>query len=246
MFTAQTLHTSIFIRIIGICASVYGMAMNWEGLFSLTYFTNLSNIFISLILALDIVWDLARFAHVGKNGIAQEHSPLHEKPTWWYVTKFIATLAITVTFTLYLCFLAPTNKLGFFGAYANHGYASFCVHFLMPLIAIIHFLWYDTGYKSAPSHVFLCVVPPFVYIGFVYILSFVFGVRWDGMAAPYNFLNYAAPSGWFGLKLGEISSTSLGIGVVYFILVFTAIFLGIGYAFLRIKERLHGTQNHSA
>ena len=49
-------------------------------------------------------------------------------------------------------------------------------------------------------------IPPLCYVGFVYLLALT-GVRWyQTMTAPYNFLNYNAPTGWFGwdLKQGGI------------------------------------------
>ena len=70
---------------------------------------------------------------------------------------------------------------------------------------------------------------------FVYILA-VLGVRWyDTMTAPYNFLNYNVPTGWFGWDLSQMGSESLGIGVVYMIVVLLFIFIGIGLLYLTIN-----------
>ena len=50
-----------------------------------------------------------------------------------------------------------------------------------------------------------------------------------------NFLNYAAPTGWFGWDLSQMGSESLGIGVVYMIVVLLLIFIGIGLLYLAIN-----------
>lgn len=43
---------ALTIKLIAIIASLYGIILNWKGLFSLTYFTNLSNIFMVCVLFL--------------------------------------------------------------------------------------------------------------------------------------------------------------------------------------------------
>lgn len=51
-----------------------------------------------------------------------------------------------------------------------------------------------------------------------------------------QFLNYKAPAGWFGFAPNTFNSTTLGVGVVYLLAIFTLIFIGIGIAFLAIKN----------
>ena len=72
-----------------------------------------------------------------------------------------------------------------------------------------------------------------------YTYWYALGVRWyDTMTAPYNFLNYAAPTGWFGWDLSQMGSESLGIGVVYMIVVLLLIFIGIGlFYILQLTEQ---------
>ena len=90
------------------------------------------------------------------------------------------------------------------------------------------------------------VIPPLCYVAFVYILA-ALGVRWyDTMTAPYNFLNYAAPTGWFGWDLSQMGSESLGIGVVYMIVVLLLIFIGIGLLYLAINGAGRGAKAQKA
>lgn len=221
------------LKLVSICASVYGMSMNWEGLFSLTYFTNLSNIAMSCVLAVAL-WRLGRARACGS---------LDPKDSagnaLWYRIKFVATLSIFVTFFLYTCFLAPTSSYGFLGAFMRNGGASFATHVVGPLCALADFFFFDRAFAPRPVELLYGVVPPLAYVGYVCVLSLGFGVRWKGsMLAPYNFLNFGAETGWFGYNPGHISSTSLGIGVAYFIIVFALIFLAMAAGLFRAMKAL--------
>lgn len=230
--------TRTMIRIIAIVSSIYGMAMSWDSM-ALTYFTNLSNLMICVALLGSLILD-TRSALKSKSDEQSERAGawVDAKQNAWYIFKFMMTISIAVTFTLYLCFLAPTNKLGFVGAYMNNGCSSLCVHFITPLLAIFDFVLFDYKYKSSRAHVYFATIPPLTYVAYAVCLSEFAGVRWGehAMAAPYNFLNYKAPAGWFGFAPNTFNSTTLGVGVVYLLAIFTLIFIGIGIAFLAIKN----------
>ena len=154
------------------------------------------------------------------------------KKNWQYIVKYMATIGITLTFLIYLTLLAPTSELGFVNVYLHNGAGSLCVHFIAPVFAILDFLWFDYRYKSTLTHVIFAVIPPLVYVGFV-VLAAELGLRWnETMWAPYNFLNFGAPTGWFGFD-----AETLGIGVFYMIVVLLFIFLGIGQIYLVLKNR---------
>lgn len=230
--------TRTMIRIIAIVSSIYGMTMSWDSM-ALTYFTNLSNLMICAALLGSLILD-TRSVLKSKSDEQSERAGawVDAKPNAWYIFKFMMTISIAVTFTLYLCFLAPTNKLGFVGAYMNNGCSSLCVHFITPLLAIFDFVLFDYKYKSSRAHVYFATIPPLAYVAYVVALSEFLGLRWGehAMAAPYNFLNYKAPAGWFGFAPNTFNSTTLGVGVVYLLVIFTLIFIGIGIAFLAIKN----------
>ena len=158
-------------------------------------------------------------------------------PQGMYLIKFMATISITLTFFVYMLLLAPTNSQGFIGAYLNNGAGSLCVHFITPVLAIIDFLLFSEHYRPDEKHVYYSVVPPLVYVGYVIVLGHVFHIRWYGdMLAPYNFLNYGAPTGWFGFDLSLLGSKTLGIGTFYMIVVLLIIFIGLGTLFLKLKR----------
>ena len=213
---------SVLIKIIALIASIYGMLQSVDGWLFLTFFTNLSNIFIDIMLSIFIIYDLKKVKYI---------------PQGMYLIKFMATISITLTFFVYMLLLAPTNSHGFIGAYLNNGAGSLCVHFITPILAIIDFLLYSENYIPNEKHVYYSVVPPLVYVGFIVILGQVFHIRWYGdMLAPYNFLNYGASTGWFGFNLSLLNSKTLGIGTFYMIIVLLIIFIGLGTLFLKLKR----------
>lgn len=217
---------SLILKIIALLASCYGMVRTFSGPAFFTFFTNLSNIFIDMVMLAFIGQDIQMLQSGGKK-------PL---PNGWYVVKFMATISITLTFLVYLLLLAPTNENGIIYSYFHNGGGSFGVHFVAPVLAIVDFILFDYRMKSSRKHLFFAVIPPLCYVGLVVILA-AFGMRWYGnMYAPYNFLNFGAPTGWFGFDLSQMGSYSLGIGVFYMIMVLLIIFLGIGRCFLGLQK----------
>lgn len=212
-------------KTVAVLASVYGLCRNFEGPLSLSYFTDLSNIFLDFVLLVFLC-----------NNISSLRSGEEKKiSNGWYIVKFMAVISITLTFLVYLTLLAPTDQGGFLHAYFSHGAGSFCVHFVAPVLGILDFILYDYRYVSSRLHILYSIVPAYCYVIFVLILSH-FGVRWKSMCAPYNFLNFGAPTGWFGFDLSLMGSETLGIGVAYMIVVLTILFSGIGALFLVMKD----------
>lgn len=256
--TAREYTTRTAIRAIVIVASVYGMAASWQGWMTFTYFTNLSNLTICVALAGSLALDTVAFmrARTSVDSAAQQDSAAQpasvtstsaaststawfdSKSNSWYIFKFMMTIAIAVTFTLYLCFLAPTNKLGFVGAYLTNGCSSLCVHAIAPLLAIVDFVLFDYRFHSSSAHIYFATIPPLAYVAYAAMLSEFAGVRWGvhAMRAPYNFLNYGAPAGWFGFAPQTFNATTLGVGVAYLLIIFTLIFIGVGRVFLALKD----------
>lgn len=226
-YNSKEIIAGLIIKLVSVAASVYGLIRTMDNLLSFTYFTNLSNIFLDFVLLLFIYFDIDLLLSKGK----REH---RNNPA--YITKYVATISITLTFLIYLTLLAPTNANGFVYAYFNNGAGSFCVHMVGPVLAIIDFLLFDYGLASSKKHALFATIPPLAYVVFVVILSSC-GVRWGTKYAPYNFINFGAPTGWFGFDLSLLGSETLGIGVFYMIVVLFVIFSGIGLFFLWLKDQ---------
>ena len=223
----KRLLVGVAVKTAAVLVSIYGMCRNAHGLMFLTYFTNLSNIFVDIVFAVFIIQDIK--ALLTKQAVTRKNT--------WYRVKFLATISITLTFLVYLLILAPCSEAGFLGAYLNNGAGSLCVHFLNPVLAIVDFLLFDYKFSSDNKDVFYGIIPPLCYVGYVLILG-ALGIRWGQyeMMAPYNFLNYGAEVGWFGFDLSKMNAASFGVGVFYMIVVLVIIFLGLGKLFLRLKD----------
>ncbi len=217
---------NITIEAAAVLSSVYGIIKTYQSPLTLTYFTTLSNIFISIILSIFLIKNIRSL--ITKKEITV--------PNFLYIIKFLATISITLTFFVFLTILAPTIDGGILYAYLGNGAGSLFVHFIAPILAIIDFLLFDKEYKSKKIHAIYATIPPLLYVIFVVIASQA-GLRWGKMAAPYNFLNYQAPTGWFGFNPSLMSWETLGIGVAYMIILLTILFIIIGRIFLLIKDK---------
>ena len=218
----------IIIKSIAIISSIYGIIKTSYSLFTFTYFTTLSNIFMSIMLLVVLIKDL--YSIIKRKDIKLSNII--------YTTKFLATISITLTFFVFLTILAPTINGGILYAYLSNGAGSLCVHFITPSLSIIDFLYFDDDYKSKNVHVLYSTIPPLIYVLFVVIASSL-GLRWGVMYAPYNFLNYGAKTGWFGFDLSILGWESLGIGVFYMIVLLLLIFILIAKLFLYLRNKIN-------
>ena len=220
--------TSIIIKSIAIISSVYGIIRTYFSPLTFTYFTTLSNIFVSSILLVFLIREIY---------FLKTKKKLDYK-NYLYITKFIATISITLTFFVFLTLLAPTWSNGFIDAYLYNGAGSLCVHFITPILSIIDFILFDDDYKSNKKHAIYGIIPPLSYVLFIVILG-QFGVRWfNGMYAPYNFLNYGSPTGWFGFDLSLLGWETLGIGVFYSVFLLSLLFVLVGRIFIFIRNKV--------
>lgn len=202
-------------------STLYAMARMWHWTIGFTYFTQLSNLFAALAVGFQLIEAL--------RGRRRENTA---------AVKFAATVSILVTFWVYLSVLGPMTPGGLIAAYRQDGWASLCLHLVTPLLTAADFCLNDAQRSWRFRHVLWAALPPVIYFMFVLLLG-ALGVRWyRGMTAPYPFLNYAAPSGWFGFMPETASDTTLGVGVFYVMLALLALFLLAGALLLAISRKL--------
>lgn len=141
---------------------------------------------------------------------------------------------------MYITLITPKSDAGILGSYANHHYGSLMLHFVCPILSVLDFYVFDEGYIPKYKHAVFSIIPPLVYVFIIYILS-LNGYRWaHGMSAPYSFVNFGAPTGWFGFDLSTASKTSMGIGVFYMTCFLILVFVLIGMLLLFIKKKKVG------
>ena len=206
--------TQLFIRIalavvgiVGIILTVASSSFMGDTV-AFRFFTvqsNITIIIIELIYAFDALLQL-----FGKKSISN-HVLL--------MIKYIFTVAITITFLVFVFMLAPTLSVDYLLSYNN-----FSLHFIVPILALVDFFIFNSDIKLNKSNCLWGVAMP-VY----YVIYFLIGVPMErtyinGDLAPYFFLNYEQIT-WF-------SFTDKGPGVFYWILILTAGIIGLCYLFL--------------
>lgn len=210
------------IKILILLAVGYAVVCMWHWKAGFTYYTQLSNLFAAISVVFQL-WAESR------GGIIR-----HRAKT----VKFAATVAIFVTGTVYLFVLAPMEPQGMAAAYAQDHCSSLVLHAVVPILMVVDFLRNDTDRRYGRYDVLVALAPPIVYLVFMLSLGAA-GFRWhDTMTAPYPFLNYAAPAGWFGFRPETADYTTTGIGVAYSVIALMALFVLVGSMLLTVANRL--------
>ena len=204
-----------------IACVIYAVIMMAHWPIGFTFFTQLSNIFAAVVMTVQLIYESKRDADETV-GYAR----------YILILKFMASVSLFVTFIVFLLFLAPFVPGGIVAAYAQDHCASLCMHLLTPVLIGCDLFICDRNrdWESVPA--WCSAVPFLVYFLFILTLG-ICGFRWrfaNGtvLSAPYAFLNYTSPAGWFGFKPETIGMTSAGIGVFYVVIVMTAVILLIG------------------
>ena len=207
------------------------MMLHWP--LGFTFFTQLSNLYSAACIGCQLL--------ILKNNKETCGQPYRRII---YIWKYTAVVSILLTFLVYLCFLAPMMPGGFIAAYTQDHCASLCMHILTPALMLIDFLLNDRDYDWSTVHASIALIPPLGYLLFLLVLGQC-GLRWGvNMMAPYPFLNYGAPAGWFGYMPETAGYTSLGIGVFYLLILLFLLIWILGTFILRIAVFLH--KSHSS
>ena len=192
----------------------------WHWPIGFTFFTQLSNLYAAVAVLLQLIAGPGRLKGL----------------------KYSAVVSILVTFVVYLLVLAPIYPGGILAAYRQDHYASLCMHVLVPMIVTADFCLNDKPVQLHRRWLLYALLPPAVWFCMILILGAA-GFRWHGMSAPYPFLNYLAPSGWFGFMPETAGYDSMGIGVAYALVVMLGVFALIGFLILRIGSRPKDSTN---
>ena len=213
-------------------STAYAMVRMFHWTIGFTYFTQLSNLFAAGVVAGQLI--------VGRGGRWSERL----KPV-----KYAATMSIFVTFLVYLAVLAPLMPGGILAAYRQDHWASLCLHLITPALTVADFLRNDADYPWRGRHVLWGIAPPVLYVIFILALGRG-GVRWGNgsfaMMAPYPFLNYAAPAGWFGFMPETAGFSTLGVGVFYAVVALVLLFLLTGRLLLAAANYMKHRRNVEA
>lgn len=196
-------------------AYAVGMLLHWP--IGFTFFTQLSNLLMAAAVLLQLLAPKGRFLPA---------------------LKFCALVSVFVTFLVFLTVLGPRMPGGLAAAYAQDHGASFCLHLLSPFLALLDFFLNDARYPYRRRHALLALLPPFLYFLFILVLGRL-GLRWGPgrMMAPYPFLDYGSPAGWFGFPPAASERGFFGIGVIYALTALFVLFYIAAAALLLLARR---------
>ena len=176
------------------------------------FFTVQSNIFIIAMALLFLINEITVL--LGKKSFINQ-TLLH--------IKYVATVAITVTFLVFFTMLAPLMGVDYLLSFNN-----FSLHAIVPILAIIDFILFDTDIKLTYKSSLFATISPISYVVFVYVGA-IFKLKYgDNLYYPYFFLDYET-NGFFFEK---------GFGIIPWIIVLLIGIIGLGFLFtLLIKLR---------
>ena len=176
----------------------------------LLYFTNLSNIWIFLATLLTFL-------------------PLKNKIyTTLYTTRYIFTVAITLTGIIFCCLLAPHAD----ESYHAWSMSGIITHVVVPLLAIADFFLDEKRVFIDKIQVFSCLIPGVIYTLLCTVLFFFKVDFGRGDNFPYFFFNYLSPAGLFGFS----RVFPYMIGSFYWILLIILTILLVAFLYAKINN----------
>lgn len=182
----------------------------------LLYFTQLSNIWIGAICLL-----------IGIISIVQIAKKQRLIRNYMYVLKFIFTVSITITGIVFCGLLAP------FADFKVWTFSSVLTHVVVPVLAITDYFVNDEQMPLKRYHIFLSIIPPFLYLIFAMLLS---ALRVDfgrGDTFAYFFMDFYSDVGFFGFKNdGALPE----IGNFYWIAVISLLIFGLSWLYYALHS----------
>lgn len=182
------------------------------------FFTVQSNIFIIVMSLLFLVNDVMLL--VNKKSFVNQTLLL---------IKYVATVAITITFIVFFTLLAPLMGVDYLLSFNN-----FSLHAIVPILAIVDFILFDTDINLTYKNSLLATIAPISYVVFVYIGA-IFKLQYGkNLYYPYFFLDFEK-NGFFFEK---------GFGIIPWIIILLAGICGLGFLYcLIIKLRQKSLSN---
>lgn len=203
--TAQLIYLSMFcaLAVLGAVASLGIFYIN-EGIrrFFYVQFTNLSNYYCMIIGILELIQTAKK----------KDDSYVSVAP----VLKFIGVVMISLTFIVFNAALASAREYHY-----NFRVQSVLFHLVIPIMYVVDWvLFYEHGKNSRlrPSAPLIAVIPPVIYVMFIYIRAWLLDYDTDvPYLYPYFFLDIDrfgidGVAKWIGLLLVFF----IAMGYIYF------------------------------
>jgi hypothetical protein len=154
-----------------------GEALSTRGLRSLKYFTVLSNLLFGVSCVIYAVFDMRK--------------DTGDMPLWLRVLRLASVCAVFLTFLTVALFLG--RIYGYRSMFAGN---NLYFHLVIPLLAVIFFLFTDRRDALRTGQCMLCLIPVLMY-GAGYILNILVNGRgeWPHSNDFYGFFNWGIPVG---------------------------------------------------
>ena len=193
---------------------------------SFKYFTIDSNVFAGIV---SIIY-LCYITHIRKKNALQA-KPQHggqnandslsgtinfSMPKWLIFLKLAATTSVMLTFMVTACFLAPTSSRGFFALFKN---SNFFFHFVIPVLCIVSFIFFEPSQKPVRfSQTLTGIIPMFIYSLF-YTINILLHLENGQLVSRYD---------WYGFLGGKISNVVFVLPAIYLITWIFSLVLWLG------------------
>ena len=211
------LTTLIVVGVLGIIFTAQSSAF-MGGASVFFFFTVQSNIFIIAMALIFLINEI--FLLINKKSFINQ--------TLLFI-KYVATVAITITFLVFFTMLAPLMGIDYLLSFNN-----FSLHAIVPILAIVDFILFDTDIKLTYKNSLLATISPICYVIFVYVGA-IFKLQYGAnLYYPYFFLDYET-NGFLFEK---------GFGVIVWIIILLIGICGLGFLYcLIIKSRQKALNN---
>ena len=204
----------IIIGVLGIVLTALSTAF-MGGASVFFFFTVQSNIFIMLMALIFLINEVVVLLKK-KSFINQ--TLLH--------IKYVATVAITITFLVFFTMLAPLMGVDYLLSFNN-----FSLHAIVPILAIVDFFLFDKDIKLTYKSSLLATISPISYVVFVYI-GRIFNLKYtENLYYPYFFLNI--DTNGFLFEKGTM-------GIIPWIIILLGAIIGLGCLyclFMRLRQK---------
>lgn len=178
------------------------------------FFTVQSNIFIIAMTLIFLINEIVQL--ITKKSFINQ--------TFLFI-KYVATVAITVTFLVFFTMLAPLMGVDYLLSFNN-----FSLHAIVPILAIVDFILFDTDINLTYSNSLFATIAPISYVIFVYIGA-IFKLQYgENLYYPYFFLDFE--------KNGFLFEK--GFGIIPWILILLAGICGLGFLyclFIKLRQK---------
>ncbi len=136
--------------------------------------------------------------------------------------KYVATVAITITFLVFFTMLAPLMGMDYLLSFKN-----FSLHAIVPILAIVDFFLFDKDIKLTYKSSLLATISPICYVVFVYVGA-IFKIQYGkDLYYPYFFLNI--DTNGFLFEKGTM-------GIIPWIIILLGFIIGLGCLFCLLMK----------